>query len=226
VLNEIFVTTFIDGIHRWPGATGDRAYLAYPHRHRFDVTVYAKVTHDDRDIEFHDLKDAVDITLITIGEPLNRNTTLCLDFGTMSCEEIAKRVLQEIPAAYKVRVSEDGQYGAEARGSVRKPVHMRSPVVTICGSTKFREAYEQAIKWLEEEGCITLSVGSYMHADSVPIASEQKEAFDRLHKEKIDMSDWIYVVNVGGYIGESTRSEIEHAKRRGIPVKYLEEPTE
>ena len=50
-----------------------------------------------------------------------------------------------------------------------------------------------------------------------------KEMLDDMHKRKIDMADSIYVINVGGYIGESTRSEIEYAKKNGKEVHYLEE---
>jgi hypothetical protein len=49
---------------------------------------------------------------------------------------------------------------------------------------------------------------------------------DDMHKRKIDMADAIYVINVGGYIGSSTRSEIEYAKATGKEVLYLEEPRE
>ena len=45
-----------------------------------------------------------------------------------------------------------------------------------------------------------------------------------LHKQKIDMADEILVLNVGGYVGDSTRSEIEHAIARGKPVRWLETP--
>ena len=47
---------------------------------------------------------------------------------------------------------------------------------------------------------------------------------DDMHKRKIDMADEIYVINVGGYVGESTRSEIEYAKANGKTVGYLEDP--
>ena len=50
-----------------------------------------------------------------------------------------------------------------------------------------------------------------------------KEMLDDMHKRKIDMADSIYVINVDGYIGESTRSEIENAKQTGKPIAYLEE---
>ncbi len=49
-----------------------------------------------------------------------------------------------------------------------------------------------------------------------------KEMLDDMHKRKIDMADSIYVINVGGYIGESTRSEIEYARKTGKGVEYME----
>lgn len=53
--------------------------------------------------------------------------------------------------------------------------------------------------------------------------SKTKEMLDDMHKRKIDMADEIYVINVGGYIGESTRSEIEYAAKTGKAIRYLEE---
>ena len=46
---------------------------------------------------------------------------------------------------------------------------------------------------------------------------------DDMHKRKIDMADEIFVINVGGYIGSSTKSEIEYAKANGREVRYLEQ---
>lgn len=51
---------------------------------------------------------------------------------------------------------------------------------------------------------------------------KQKKMFDDMHKRKIDMVDYIYVINVGGYIGESTKSEIDYAELYDKTVKYLE----
>ena len=53
--------------------------------------------------------------------------------------------------------------------------------------------------------------------------TKTKEMLDDMHKRKIDMADAIYVINVGGYIGESTRSEINYAIERGKKVRYLED---
>lgn len=93
-------------------------------------------------------------------------------------------------------------------------------VVCLCGSTKFKREFEEAELELTLEGKIVLTVGGFMHADILDISKEQKRNLDRLHKRKIAMSDEILVLNVGGYIGESTRSEIEYAIAYGKTVSY------
>ena len=96
-------------------------------------------------------------------------------------------------------------------------------VVTLCGSTKFKESFIQAQKELTLAGCIVISVGLFGHSGDTEVFTEgTKEMLDDMHKRKIDMADEIFVINVGGYIGESTRSEIEYAKSKGIGVRYLE----
>lgn len=102
-------------------------------------------------------------------------------------------------------------------------------VVCLCGSTRFYDEFQQANFSFTMEGMIVLSVGFYphnaqVHGEGVGITPSQKEALDELHKRKIDLADHIFVINVGGYIGESTRSEIEHAERTGKPVYYQERP--
>ena len=96
-------------------------------------------------------------------------------------------------------------------------------VVTLCGSTRFREAFLREQKRLTLAGCIVLSVGLFGHSGDGEVFTEgTKEMLDDMHKRKIDMADGIFVINVGGYIGESTRSEIEYAMRTGKDVEYLE----
>ena len=100
------------------------------------------------------------------------------------------------------------------------------PVITLCGSTRFKEQFIEAQKRLTLEGNIVISVGLFGHSGDDEVWTEgTKEMLDDMHKRKIDMADAIYVINVGGYIGESTRSEIEYAKRNGKEVRYLEEST-
>ncbi len=101
----------------------------------------------------------------------------------------------------------------------------RFPVITLCGSTRFKEQYLETQKRLTLEGNIIISVGLFGHSgDDETWEPGIKEMLDNMHKRKIDMADGIYVINVGGYIGESTRSEIEYAKAHGKEVKYLEDP--
>lgn len=111
--------------------------------------------------------------------------------------------------------------------------HLLSPnfprVVVLCGSTRFYDAFQEANYRLTMQGHIVLSVGFYPHAktehghgEGVGHDSAEKVALDELHKRKIDLADRVLVLNVGGYIGESTRSEIEYAELVGRPVEYLE----
>ena len=96
-------------------------------------------------------------------------------------------------------------------------------VITLCGSTRFKDAFMEAQKRLTLEGNIVISVGLFGHSGDAEVWTEgTKEMLDDMHKRKIDMADEIFVVNVGGYIGSSTRSEIEYAAATGKAVRYLE----
>ena len=98
------------------------------------------------------------------------------------------------------------------------------PVITLCGSTRFKDQFLEAQKRLTLEGNIVISVGLFGHSGDEEVWTEgTKEMLDDMHKRKIDMADEIYVINVGGYIGSSTRSEIEYAKSHGKGIRYLEE---
>jgi len=97
------------------------------------------------------------------------------------------------------------------------------PVITLCGSTRFKEQFLEVQKRLTLAGNIVISVGLFGHSGDDEVWTEgTKEMLDDMHKRKIDMADAIYVINVGGYIGESTRSEIEYAREKGKRILYLE----
>lgn len=97
-------------------------------------------------------------------------------------------------------------------------------VITLCGSTKFKDEFLQQQKRLTLEGNIVISVGMFGHAGDQEVWSEGvKEMLDDMHKRKIDMADEIFVINVGRYIGSSTKSEIAYAQSTGKAVRYLEE---
>ena len=96
-------------------------------------------------------------------------------------------------------------------------------VITLCGSTRFKDQFIETQKRLTLEGCIVISVGLFGHSGDEEVWKPgTKEMLDYMHKRKIDMADEIFVINVGGYIGESTRSEIAYAEKTGKKVNYLE----
>ena len=104
-------------------------------------------------------------------------------------------------------------------------------VVTLCGSTRFKDEFMKAQKDLTLKGYIVISVGLFGHSGDSEVwenmdegtLTKTKEMLDDMHKRKIDMADEIFVINKNGYIGSSTLSEIEYAKKTGKIIKYLEE---
>ena len=104
-------------------------------------------------------------------------------------------------------------------------------VVTLCGSTRFKDEFMEAQKRLTLEGNIVISVGLFGHSGDNEVwenmdegtLTRTKEMLDDMHKRKIDMADEIYVINVGGYIGDSTQSEIDYVLSRRKKVCYLED---
>ena len=104
------------------------------------------------------------------------------------------------------------------------------PVITVCGSTRFKNEFLMAQKRLALEGNIVISVGLFGHSGDQEVwenmdegaLTKTKEMLDDMHKRKIDMSDGIFVIDKGGYIGDSTKSEIEYAKAHGKYIDYLE----
>ena len=96
-------------------------------------------------------------------------------------------------------------------------------VITLCGSTRFKDEFLEAQKRLTLEGNIVISVGLFGHSgDDVVWTEGVKDMLDRQHLAKIDLADEIFVINIGGYIGDSTRREIAYANYRGKSITYLE----
>ena len=103
----------------------------------------------------------------------------------------------------------------------------RPEIITLCGSTRFKEEINKVNAKLTMQGKLVISLGVFGHIDLpdrdwTTGGSDDKQMLDELHKRKIDLADRILVVNVGGYIGESTRGEIAYAEANGKPVDYLE----
>ena len=100
-------------------------------------------------------------------------------------------------------------------------------VVTLCGSTRFRDDFNAENRRLSLDGRIVISLGLFGHLEGLDIGTDTeptpvKVMLDELHKRKIDLADRVHVINVGGYVGSSTRSEIAYAELHGKPVTYLE----
>ena len=95
----------------------------------------------------------------------------------------------------------------------------RYPVITLCGSTRFKEEFMRIQRDLTLQGYIVISVGCFGHAGD-EFTDGQKIMLDDMHKRKIDMADEIMVINPGGYIGSSTRKEIEYAQATYKPVHF------
>lgn len=96
-------------------------------------------------------------------------------------------------------------------------------VITLCGSVKFKDDFIKVKEKLTLDGNIVFMPNFFNNVKKEEISLEIKKMLDEMHKQKIDMSDEIYVINLGGYIGESTKNEIEYAKMKEKKIKYLED---
>jgi hypothetical protein len=97
---------------------------------------------------------------------------------------------------------------------------MKRKIITLCGSTRYPKAFHEWNSQLTLQGHVVLSVGVFIHS-GVPITETQKQLLDTVHLAKIDLSDEIFVLDVGGHIGSSTQNEINYAKSQGKIVRFL-----
>jgi len=98
-------------------------------------------------------------------------------------------------------------------------------IITLCGSTRFKDDFTRIQEELTLKGHIVISVVFFSNADGKcgnVLTDEVKAMLDDMHKRKIDMADEIYVINKGGYIGDNTKSEIEYAIGAHKKISYLE----
>lgn len=93
----------------------------------------------------------------------------------------------------------------------------RPEIVCLCGSSRFRAEMRELHGALSLEGVIVLAPAEI----DAPLSSAQRDALGALHRHRIDLADRVLVVNPGGYLGESTRAEIEYARATGTPVTLL-----
>ena len=108
---EIFIKTSFIGFHYWSNAHQSRDYLRYRHRHRFNIYVSCEVTHNDRDVEFHDLIEYVDQVMIKYRLNNSDNLGSCEMMADYLYEELIKNLFKII----EVRIDEDDECGAIKR---------------------------------------------------------------------------------------------------------------
>lgn len=117
-----------------------------------------------------------------------------------------------------MNLMEDQQMPQSAEGEAK--------IITLCGSTKFEAEFTEVNQRLTMEGCIVISLGMFS-LPNLPDYDWTADTLDlrgrvsRVHLHKIRMADEVYVVDPGGYVGESTRREIAYAQLLGKPVRYL-----
>ena len=102
-------------------------------------------------------------------------------------------------------------------------------IVCLCGSVRFKEDFDKENWAFTISGDIILQPGCWDHDsfhEDNEYMKQSKRDLDRLHKEKIDLADMVYIINKDGYIGPSTQSEIEYAESKGKWIEYMEEPKE
>jgi len=125
--------------------------------------------------------------------------------------------------------------GFKAREAIRALIREHGPeverpkIVCLCGSTRFMNAFRRAS--LEETlgRKIVLSIGCNLRDSDFETFTQEhlaeiKVELDELHLRKIDLADEVLILNVGGYIGESTRNELNYAKEKGKKIRFLELP--
>ena len=117
-----------------------------------------------------------------------------------------------------MNLMEDQQTPQPGKGEAR--------VITLCGSTRFEAEFAEVNQRLTMEGCVVISLGMFSLPDLPDYdwtadSADLKGRLGAVHFHKIRMADQVYVVDPGGYVGESTRREIAYAESLGKPVRYL-----
>ena len=99
---------------------------------------------------------------------------------------------------------------------------MTRKIVCLCGSTKFKGAFEEANKRETLNGTIVLTVGWFGHCESISISPEEKTKLDELHLDKLKLADEALFLNVGGYLGESSLRELAFCIANDIHFRFIE----
>lgn len=135
---------------------------------------------------------------------------------------IDKKLVSELTTDKKD--ADNMTYSHKAAELSKKSLPAESPkIVCLCGSTRFYKQFNELNFKFTLAGYIVLSIGCDCKSDDgLKLTQAEKRRLDELHFRKIDLAGEVFIINVGGYIGESTRNEIEHAKSLGKDIRYLE----
>ena len=110
MMSEVIVRLDVEGVHCWPDCNLEEvSYLKHEHRHIFKIEVRAPVSHDEREIEFIELKHQV---LEYLNAAFFDEDKYLCNFKSLSCESIAKLILQQFKNLIECSVFEDGENGA------------------------------------------------------------------------------------------------------------------
>lgn len=93
-------------------------------------------------------------------------------------------------------------------------------IITLCGSTKFKKEFREVEAALTLMGHIVISLGFFEQSEGFKVTDQQASLFEKIHYGKIDISEEIFVIDVNGYIGSSTKKEIEYARGTGKAINY------
>lgn len=99
----------------------------------------------------------------------------------------------------------------------------RPYIITLCGSTKFMKTYQLEMARLTLAGYIVIGVGMASHGMKLNPSEVQKQRLDHVHLHKIDLADIVYFLDVGGYMGDSSRSELKYAQDQQKKIWKLSE---
>ena len=150
------------------------------------------------------------------------------EFGYNELERVYNGKEEQMPNEYKMaRMAYKARLAKESSSNIGLPPkkeERKEKVITLCGSTRYKDEFLAVLENLTLAGNIEMLPGYFGHQEgAIPISEAVKENLDALHKKKIDMSDIIYVINKDGYIGESTKSEIAYALAHNKEVLYYED---
>ena len=167
---------------------------------------------------FCDLCDTVAIKCDVCGN------TSCNGGGCPECdadfEEVTKMINEgTVPPKEGLEVH-------SKKEDINKFFREKPIIVCLCGSTRFKDEYIKAQREETLKGKIVLSVGLWGHIEGLDMNGPTKKMLDELHLRKIDLADEVLFLNVGDYMGESTRRELAYAREKGKTVLFLEDSAE